>query len=55
MLVNGKVFYDVRAQDSAAEWLPGHAMEDPPSIETFAAECLRLITKPVRVARHDAV
>lgn len=54
-IVNGKIVYEVRAEHTNDEWVPGHALDESPSIETFAAGCLRVTSKPDRYARHDAV
>ena len=54
-IVSGKVFYEARRQRSGDEWAAGHALEDAPTIEAFAAGCVCLLSVPVRYSRHDVV
>ena len=54
-IVNGKVFFETREENSDAEWSPGHAVDNPPSIESFAAVCQHLNSKPARRSPHDKV
>jgi hypothetical protein len=54
-IVNGKVFYDHRAQNTAEEWSAGHRLADAPSMESFAAQCLRCSWQPARYASVDSV
>lgn len=43
---NGKVFYESRSGNFQSEWLPGHTLANPPSIDTFSEACSRVILKP---------
>jgi len=43
---NGKVYYESRGGNVNSAWSPGHPLANPPSIETFAAACSRVISKP---------
>jgi len=54
-IVSGKVFFDARKERSDEEWSAGHAPENPPRIEEFAAACLSVVSLPRRYSRHDSV
>lgn len=40
----GKVFYESRGGNENNEWAPGHTLASPPSIESFADACDRIIS-----------
>jgi hypothetical protein len=42
----GKVFYEARSEKLKNAWDPGHALASPPSLESFAAACERVVSKP---------
>jgi hypothetical protein len=54
-IVSGKVYFEFRVLSSADEWQAGHSLEEAPTIENFAFDCLHLISVPARYSRHDIV
>lgn len=43
---DGKVHYDSRSGNSKGAWSFGHAKGIPPSLDSFAAACTSVISKP---------
>lgn len=45
-IVNDEVFYESRGGNVQNDWAQGHTLASPPSLESFAAACDNVISKP---------
>jgi hypothetical protein len=45
-IVRGKVYYDTRGGNVMNKWAPGPPKSSSPSVESFAAACDKVISKP---------
>jgi hypothetical protein len=43
---HGKVHYESRGGNVKNEWSYGHSISQPPSLESFAEACDRVLSKP---------
>lgn len=43
---NGSVYYEARGGNAQNEWNFGSSLSNPPSLESFANACDRIISKP---------
>ena len=42
----GKVHYESRGGNAKGDWIFGHPISSPPSLESFAEACDRVLSKP---------
>jgi len=45
-IMDGRVYYDARGGNAQNDWGPAHTLANPPTLQTFAQACDRVISVP---------